>query len=107
MPESHALEESGKNLKTHLVQTLILHIRWKLQSAVMMVIKVRVFLELGKRCQVMIGTSRCQLGFSVSISKSFLSGRNLIVLCLHGHFREVYSSGIRILRALLLSHSLL
>ena len=44
---------------------------------------------------------------SVSISKSFLSGRNLIVLCLHGHFREVYSSGIPILKALLLSHSLL
>ena len=52
MPEPCALEESGKNLKTHLVQTLILHIRWKLQSAVTMLIKARVFLEVGERCQV-------------------------------------------------------
>ena len=62
MPESHAPEESGKNLKTHLVQTLILHIIRKLPLAAMMFLKAGVFLGVGKRCQARLGTSRCQLG---------------------------------------------
>lgn len=62
MPESHAPEESGKNVKTHLVQTLILHIIRKLPSAVMMFLKAGVFLGVGKRCQDRLGASRCQLG---------------------------------------------